>query len=166
MENKQTTLWKCQNLRTGFEPEGTLEAYWEVSNDPISDEYTPQEIDATELFGMWAKLVKGKYPNGLIPIYWFVDYQGGNVSTFEGMPFQHNHFPNYKTENFLTFFTWPVNTVTNEPLNWLTLSVKDKLWTPENADKGGFIEQATGWKPAILQPYVYLPALESALRNQ
>jgi hypothetical protein len=95
-----------------------------------------------------------------------VNYQGDKVSTFEGMPFQYEHIPRFKTENFLTFFTWPVNTATNEPLNWLTLPVKDKLWTPKNADKGGFIQQATGWKPAILQPYVYLPALESALRNQ
>ena len=163
---KQTPTWKCQNLKTGFEPEGTLEAYWEVSFDPISDDYTPQEADARELFHIWERQVREKYPNGLIPVYWFVDYKGSNVATFEAMPFQFEHFPGFIAENFLTFFTWPINATTGEPLNWLSLPVKDKLWNAKQQNKGGFIQQATGWKPAILQPHVYLPTLESALRNQ
>ncbi len=163
---KQTLTWKCRNLKTGFEPEGTLEAYWEVSLDPISDEYTPKEINARELFHQWKNQVHEKFPEGLIPIYWFVNYEGTNVNTFEGMPFQFEHHPGMMPENFLTFFTWPVDSITAEPLNWLTLPVMDKLWNPKRANKGGFIQQATGWKPAILQPYVYLPALESTLRNQ
>lgn len=165
-EAKQTPTWKCQNLKTGFEPEGTLEAYWEVSLDPISDNYTPQEMDANELFHMWARQVREKYPNGLIPIYWFVDCKGDAFATFEAMPFQFEHFPGFVAENFLTFFTWPVNATTDEPLNWLSLRVKDKLWNAKQQNKGGFIQQATGWKPAILQPHVYLPTLEGTLRNQ
>ena len=163
---KSTPIWKCRNLTTGFEPEGVIEAYWEVALDPISDEYTPQEIDAHELFRIWERQVHEKYPDGLIPIYWFVDYEGKNVATFEAMPFQFEHHPSYMSENFLTFFTWPVNAITGDSLNWLTLPVKDKLWHSKQADKGGFIQEATGWKPSILQPYVYLPALESVLRNQ
>ena len=57
------------------------------------------------------------------------------------------------------------NSVTGEELNWLTLPVVDKLWNRKRADKGGFIQEATGWKPAIFQPYVYLPSLMSALNK-
>jgi len=39
------------------------------------------------------------------------------------------------------------------------LPIADMSWNDERADKGGFIQEATGWKPAILQPYLYLPAL-------
>jgi len=39
------------------------------------------------------------------------------------------------------------------------LPVQDKLWRPGQAGKGGFIQEATGWKPAILQPFVYLQSL-------
>ena len=163
---RQSPIWKCHNRTTGFEPEGVLEAYWEVSFDPISDDYTPQEIDAQELFHIWERKVREKHSSGLIPIYWFVDYKCTNVVTFEAMPFQFEHFPGYNSENFLTFFTWPVNSITDEPLNWLTLPVKDKLWNAKQDNKGGFIQEATGWKPTILQPYVYLPALSSALSKQ
>ena len=75
------------------------------------------------------------------------------------MPFQYEHLTDMPSEDFLTFFTHPVNSVSGKPLNWLTLTVVDKLWNSKSANKGGFIQQATGWKPAILQPYVYLPAL-------
>lgn len=162
---KQVPTWKVCSHRTNYEWEGLLEAYWEVTLDPISDDYTPQEIGARELFHKWEKLVREKSPGGLIRISWFV--QCKEQGKFNLMPFQFNHFPEYAHthEDFLTFFTWPVNSVTGERLNWLTLPVVDKLWNPKRADKGGFIQQATAWKPAILQPYVYLPALSSALRE-
>jgi hypothetical protein len=70
----------------------------------------------------------------------------------ERMPFQHNDTPELPVADFLTRFTWPVNTATSEPLNWLKLPVIDKHWNAERTDKGGFIQEATGWKPAILQP--------------
>ncbi|MCL5076304.1 MAG: hypothetical protein M1136_11795 [Chloroflexi bacterium] len=138
-------------------------AYWEVSLDPISDDYTPQEIGARDLFLEWEKRVREKYANGLIPIFWFV--QCKEQAVFEGMPFQFEHIPGSFRKDFLTFFTWPVNSETGESLNWLMLPVIDKLWNSRRANKGGFIQQATGWKPTILQPYVYLPALASALRK-
>ncbi len=78
------------------------------------------------------------------------------------MPFQHKHGMKH-SDDFLSFFTWPVHSVTGERLNWLTLPAVDKLWDPRRADKGGFIQQATGWKPAILQPCVFLPSLTSIL---
>ena len=160
---KQIPTWKVRNRRADYEWEEAIVAYWEVSHDPISDDYTPQEIDARELFRKWVKQVRGKYPNELVPIFWFVQCEEHGM--FEGMPFQFKHFPDMLDEDFLTFFAWPINSVTGERLNWLTLPVADKLWNSKCANKGEFIQEATQWKPAILQPYVYLPALTSALRE-
>lgn len=155
--------WKVRSRRSDYEWEGAIVAYWEVSLDPISDDYVPQEIDARELFNKWVKQVQEKYPEELVPIFWFV--QCKEHGAFEVMPFQFNHFPGLYDEDFLTFFTWPVNSVTGKQLNWLTLPVADKLWNSKRSDKGGFIQEVTGWKPAVLQPYVYLPALTSALQE-
>jgi hypothetical protein len=160
---KQTPIWRVRSLGSDYEWEGVLVVYWEVSLDPISDDYPPREIDTRELFCIWEKRVHEKYRNGLIPIHWFVEYR--EQGKFEYMPFQFKHFPNYPREDFLTFFAWPINSETGEPLNWLTLPVVGKLWNSRRADKGGFIQQTTGWKPAILQLYVYLPALAGALRK-
>jgi hypothetical protein len=52
-----------------------------------------------------------------------------------------------------------MNADTGERLNLLTLPVVDKLWDHTHADKGGFIQSATGWKPSVLHPFVYLPTL-------
>jgi hypothetical protein len=160
---KKIPIWKVRSLTSNYEWEGVLVAYWEVSLDPISDDYTPKEIDVRELFHKWERQVRKNHRNGLVPIHWFVECR--EEGKFNYMPFQFNHFSNYSHEDFLTFFTWPVNPETGERLNWLTLPVADKLWNSRRADKGGFIQQATGWKPAILQPYVYLPALSSALQQ-
>lgn len=158
-----TTTWKFRNRRSDYWCEGGIVAYWEASLDAISDGYTPKEIAARELFQQWAKQVEEKYPNSLVPVYWFVECKEHGI--FEAMPFQFGHFAEQTREDFLAFFTWPVDSVTSERLNWVTLPVADKLWNPKHADKGGFIQQATGWKPSILQPYVYLPALTSVLRE-
>jgi len=160
-KKSQSTIWKAESRLYGFEWEGGLVARWEVDNDSISDDYTPQEISAEELFGLRVNKVKGKrYPNELIPIYWQVVptaiVPGRNVKP-ESMPFQ---FQSYKLgQDSLTHYTWPVSKETGEPLNWLTLPVMDKLWNDKRSDKGGFIQEFTGWKPGILQPYVYLPSL-------
>ena len=69
---KQIPTWKFSSLRSGYEWEGVLVAYWEVSLDPMSDDYTPQEIDAHELFSKWEKRIRQKYANALIPVFWFV----------------------------------------------------------------------------------------------
>ncbi len=158
MTTRQENRWRVRVRRTGGSWEGPLVAYWEVDLDPMSDDYTPDEISAQELLRKWAARVSEKYPDGLIPIYWFVESR--EAAKFNAMPFAYDHFEGkYKVETFLDFFDWPEHAVTGEPLNWLTLSVCDKLWNRRQANKGGFIQEATGWKPSILQPYVYLPAL-------
>lgn len=158
---EQNDRWRVPFRRSDGSWEGPLVAYWEVSFDPISDDYLPDEISAEELLRKWARVVGDKHPDSLIPIYWFAASE--EAAKFEAMPFQYDHFKGrYKVENFLDFYGWPEHAVTGEPVNWLMLPVADKLWNKRRADKGGFIQEATGWKPSILQPYVYLPALLKA----
>ena len=156
-------IWKFTIIATGHERKAALEAYWEVYYDPISDDYTPHEVDASELFKKWVSKVKEEYPDGLVPIYWSVRCEESGIHEF--MPFQFTHFKMDHYEDFLTFFTWPVHSSSGDSLNWLTLPVVDKLWNANQANKGGFIQEATGWKPAILQPHVYLPALTSVFQS-
>ena len=127
-----------------------------------TSDYSPNEIDARELFYIWKKQVERKYDGNLIPISWYV--KRGERGKPEYMPFQYEHFKGLARKNFLSFFTEPINVATGEKLNWLTIPVIDKLWSAENGgQKGGFIQEATGWKPSALQPFVYLPALSSSL---
>jgi hypothetical protein len=167
MPNKQENMstYKFFDRRSGEELEAYFEAYWEVALDPISDDYTPQEISTIDLLIQWAKEVQAEYPNNLIPIFWSVNAKGVKFATFEFMPAQYKHLPGMLREDFLTFFTHPISAVTGEALNWLTVPVVDKYWNSEHADKGGFIQQATGWKPSALQPYVYLPALMNTVKS-
>ena len=153
-----TDLWQFRARPTGVNFEGPLEAVWEVMLDPMSDDYTPDEIDATELLVLWAEKVRKERPDGLIPIFWYVQSEG--QGQFERMPFQFEHDPDLEqAEDFLTYLTWPTNSTTGERLNWLTLPVVDKLWNSKRSNKGGFIQEATGWKPSILQPHVFLEGL-------
>ena len=163
---RQPARWNFRHRTLGHEhTEASIVAVWEAHLDPISDDYTPSEISAPDLFTLWARRVSERHPNGLVPIYWFVDVRGETVRTFEYMPFQLDHLRRYNKEDFLSFFSWPTNPQSGRQLNWLNLPVVDKLWRRRRADKGGFVQEATGWKPSILQPFVYLPSLERALNG-
>ncbi len=154
--------YRFTSLKTGVENIGTLKVYWEVNYDSISDDYTPDEISAKKLFEKWTSLVREKYPNGLIPIMWFVRVMGNHGSGFEFMPFQYElQKLKSKPKNYLDYWSHPIDCETEKFLDWLSLPVGDKFWNSKHDHKGGFIQQFTGWKPSILQPYVYLPALTS-----
>lgn len=151
------TKWRVSAPKYNDEWEAELVARWEVSGDPISDNYTPDDISARDLFRLWADQVREEFADGLVPIYWSV--RSPDAGKGAAMPFQHEHGEGRIKEDFLTEFDWPLDPQTGERLNWLTLPVVDKRWNAQRADKGGFIQEATGWKPSVLQPYVYLPAL-------
>lgn len=162
-------MWKV-GFRRVSSPDhwtGRLVAFWEAAFDPISDNYTTDEIGAVDLFRIWAGQVRAHYPDLLVPIDWYVDAREN--AKFERAPFQYRRQPNASQEDFLTYYHWPEDPATGERLNWLQLPVVDKGWNPGFArkggsiTKGGFIQEATGWKPSMLQPYVYLPSLEKAI---
>jgi hypothetical protein len=153
----QLAEWKVKVRHSTYEWQGPLEAYWEVSCDPMSDNYTPDEISASDLLMLWSRKVHQEHPDGLIPIYWFAQCE--REGKFAAFPFQFDHFGGKPREDFLSIFSWPLDATTGHPLNWFTVPVVDKLWNNREFSKGGFIQEATGWKPSILQPYVHLPSL-------
>lgn len=144
--------WTYRSRRSDFTRTEPLELLWEVVGDPISDSYTPDEVSAHELFGIWFRKY-GAENGGLLHIYWTVS------PVMETAPLQVEPFGE---PNFGTYWSEPVNTATGDPINWMTLPVVDKLWNAQRADKGGFIQEATGWKPSPLQPYVTAASLRAA----
>ncbi len=145
-------ILRSRSRISGCESQGVLIAEWEVCCETMGDDYLPSEIRAGDLFLLWAKRMMKDYPDGLISIEWFVSAEG----TFERLPFQYDQRGSRR--EYFTFFTWPKN-VAGRKIDWDTIPVQDKKWNAKTADKGGFIQEATGWKPTIYQPFVYLPAL-------
>lgn len=148
-----------------------LTLFWEVHCDPISDDWYIDDISPAELWRLWLtryprdERAEARYGAGAFRILWFVEGPG----TFEGAPFAEVLDPSPYDQNFLTHFTWPVNSQTREPLLWSRLPVIDKVWRRDNLPtdyetKGGFIQEATGWKPAPLQPYVNVHQLARMAR--
>lgn len=148
----------------GSEKIGELELVWELHGDPLSDDYLPEEISADELLERWLTWIweKKAFHRDLgvphVPIAWFV--HGESEATFEGVP------PidplDRDDHHFGTFYTHPTEEHGGESLNWLRLPVRDKLWRPGRSDKGGFIQEATGFKPSALQPALDLRVLGAA----
>lgn len=159
--------WRFINLESGYERVTPLWLYWEVNCDPISDDWSPEEIDAVELWDLWRR----KYPPerkeafgpNAQPIYWYIDGPG----TCESAPGQDLRvYDHDEVHTFLDFFTWPVDPVTGERLRFTDLPVVDKVWRtgpiPHGAVyKGGFIQEATGWKPSAYQPYMDVRQIET-----
>lgn len=134
-----TDQWTIVSRSSGFTKTSPLYLYWEVSGDPMSDDFYSDEISAEQLFVRWLQ----KYGrDGTAEIYWSLD------PICETAPFQRHA---WLSRDFLTHFYWPTHAETGEAINFNRLPVVDKLWTPERGDKGGFIQQATGWKPSALQ---------------
>ncbi len=119
---------------------------WFLPDEHLSDDYTPLDKDADELFSMWLKKVDA---SGDIKIDWWIPELG------ELAPFQdaEGH------DSFFDFYTWPTHSEYNVRLNWLLLPVQDKHWGQHGDNKGGFIQAVTGWKPSAFQRSVHLPTL-------
>ncbi|KYH43236.1 hypothetical protein [Branchiibius sp. NY16-3462-2] len=147
-------MYVCESRKTGYRFESELELYWEVSGDPLSDDYAPSQISAAQLFSRYLARCSERPQRR---VWWAVSGIGNGK--FEAAPFQDD--PLYDG-NWLTHYTWPVDVITGERVNFATLPVVDKLWRPGRADKGGFIQEATGWKPAPLQSSINIINLARA----
>jgi hypothetical protein len=136
---------------------------WETNGDSISDAHTPEDIGAEELFQMWVRWLETSdgwsetLGKPWVDLRWFVVMAPDNRG-LEGAPFQ-VHALEPVMQNFLAFFTWPEHPTTGEPLNWLRLPVLDRLWRPGRGDRGGFISEATGWKPNALEAHMNVDLL-------
>lgn len=135
---------------------GQLVAKYEINLSRLSCDYN--KLEAGELFNIWVETVLQKYPDGLVDIVWFV--------TLNDKPFKPEFMP-YQVgwageDNFLTYFSHPVDIETGELVDWHSLSVVAPQW-----EKGcdGFIEFVTGWVPSVLQSQVSIEFLIRAAES-
>lgn len=154
------TVWTFED-RHGEQTSAELLLEWEVRGDPISDNYAPNDIAAGPLFDLWVAGLGRSH--GTVPIAWFL--AGGGVFEFAPLAVRTTTVERINGPDFLTFYSVPRDPEGN-PVNWLELPVADKLWDGEHANKGGFIQSATGWKPSALQPTAPLAALIEARRSR
>lgn len=155
-------LWEF-DLRDGrnrrLEP---LELYWELNWDSITDDFFVDEISPEELWAVWRQKsqpdanAEHLFGPGARRIRWYV----GGGTCFEGAPFQEERNDPCAGSTFLDHYTWPVDPDTGSRLIWSKLAVIDRLWRPGRGDKGGFIQELTGWKPSPFQPFVNINTLE------
>lgn len=177
---KGIAAWTFTNRHSQYARTTPLWLSWEVACDPITDDYLPDEITPEDLWRRWLdyhsadEKAEAIFGHGAFEISWFVEGPG----TCEGAPlcdtristhYMRQHPDAWDDEqsiaecleerHFLHHFTWPRDPTTGVRLQWSRLPVIDKVWRTKNLPdphtlKGGFIQEATGWKPAPLQPFV------------
>lgn len=154
--------WTWAGRAHGHRWTGPLYLTWDLWGDAITDDYQPDETTAHELLRYWLsslpdRSTESAFGPGAVGVSWYVTGE-----PFEAAPFQmrqHRADP----DDFLTYYTWPEHPDSHEQVNFNKLPVQDRLWRPGRYDKGGFFQEVTGWKPAPLQPVVWVgPTLAAA----
>lgn len=111
--------------------------------------------DDRQQLDFYVRWIKANDPEWLaadaVPIYWSV------LPIGETAPYQPTFTARVGSpvEDFLSFFSWPVDADSGEPLDWFRLPVRQDRF-PELAE-------AIGWIPSPLQP---IAPLQSILNSQ
>ena len=149
--------WRTESLdctvvtKRGNVSQTELVLWWELDYEMITDDYLPGEADCFELFEEWDSILRRKKLPDERPIWWFV--VGPGVCEFaQGDPSAPN------TGHFNEHY-YLGDAAGNYRMDIDVLPVASKNWRSGNADKGGFIQQATGWQPTPLLPTVSLSML-------
>ncbi|MGW1468457.1 hypothetical protein ACWCPT_29445 [Streptomyces sp. NPDC002308] len=160
------TLWTFTGRPRGRTQTVELALYAEPDGSSLSDGYLPDEITAEALWRLWTDQAADQHHKdhpeqfhpGEVPIHWSVTLPGIK-GVFEAAPHRPARLTtsglldaDFEREDFLTHYSHPVHAETGERVNWLRLPVIDLGWNASATHKGGFIQQATGWKPSALQP--------------
>lgn len=166
------TVWDFQHRKTGYPHAFELALSWQPDYHHITDDFRPAQKGARALWDAWVAEVGGhlhnldpqRYRPGDVRITWTVTTPS-ETGVAEYAPFSDArlHRPVHGPwEDFLTHFTWPTQAATGERLNWARLPVLDRGWNADRGDKGGFIQELLGWKPAPLQPVMNVYQLAQA----
>jgi len=179
--------WTFRSRRSDYERTVPLWLYWEAYGDPISDGYYIDEIEPEDLWREWMRAnpvspaAEAIYGRGAVPIGWYIEGPG----IAEGAPFEvvdhrwwvaamqdgphswtaRQAIDYHREHSFTTYFTEPYDPETGDAVRWHALPVIDKVWREHDlpkgphTSKGGFIQEATGWKPSAFQPYVNVELL-------
>jgi hypothetical protein len=148
-------LWSFRSRRTGYEKVSTLWLYPEIHYASVVDEWP--ELDGTGQLYEWVRIIKRKYPEqwdaDALPIYWCVRRHEANShgEICEHAPFWDGFGV---SQDFLTGYTWPEDTVTGEPLDWFQLPVINS--------RSLEFAKALGWTPSPFQPTCPLRSIMSS----
>ena len=165
------TIWEWRSRSTGVVRRAPLYLHWKADGDEVSESCNPEEMDGPAVWRLWIDTLVANNRletiagPGWVRLYWYV--RGLRVGTFPTVPpdvagglFACTERSLMATHQaFLDYFTWPVHLVNRTPVNWLRLPVPDKYWNADRMSRGGFIQEATGWKPAPLQPFIHIPTM-------
>lgn len=145
-----------------------LELVFEPDLATISDNYTPDEISAHDLFRIWANKAEEQFGD-IVPIYWYASGDG----IFEQAPHCHaskvlSEKYDSRKEDLYAYYTRPVHAETSEPINWSRVPIPVGTWAPggQHLSKCDYIVNATGWMPSPLQPSVSLAFLKDCANAQ
>lgn len=149
--------WTFASLRSGYERTCDLYLYPELDCSSMVDDYY-EESGQVQL-EQYVRYLRERYPHWMekdaVPIYWVVQSKTGGVSE-TAPPFVSAYAP-AGDRHFLTSFTWPVNAVTGDPLDWFSLPVVNNRFPA--------FAEALSWTPSPLQPFCPLASILRS-RNQ
>lgn len=141
--------------RYGFTTTQPLWLYWEVNRDPIADDYYVEERSAGQLYRQWRRGAKGDRER----IYWYVEGDGICETAQPGM-YDVDVVDPANDHWFATYYYPPLEERSRAVVPLQCLPVRDKHWCSSGDAKGGFIQEATGWKPQPFQRWVNLEDLD------
>ena len=146
--------------RYGFSHTQPLWLYWEVNGDPITDDYYVEERSAQQLYRDWRRKVKSSRER----VYWYVEGDGVFESAQPGM-YDVDVIDPSRDHWFGSYYQQPLEERSRAIVPLQCLPVIDKHWCSsaiggEVGMKGGFMQEATGWKPQPFQRWVDLDDLD------
>ncbi|WP_208865611.1 hypothetical protein [Streptomyces viridochromogenes] len=159
------TRWIFRS-KNGYVHTEELALSWLVGRaGPICEDPSAEGQPADVLWRYWAKDANHyheRWPEAFRPgevhISWRVVSPTPDSGVFEGAPYTRDprHLPRQsqvdeEQDDFLAHYSFPTHAVSGERLNWLRLPVLDRAWREDREDVGGFVQEASGWKPSPLQ---------------
>ncbi|OAN29120.1 hypothetical protein A4X17_05970 [Plantibacter sp. H53] len=150
--SKTENRWLITTTKYAVQKEVRLGLHWWADGDSVSDDYTSDD-SPEEILGVWL----AQLSDDVVHISWSVQVwesdDDRHWSTEPAPRFSQGNFGRNGADSFETHYRPPQNLSSDEPINWNRLPVVDKLWT-ERGDKGGFLQEVTGWKPSPFQTHV------------
>ncbi|MCW2898517.1 MAG: hypothetical protein JWO67_782 [Streptosporangiaceae bacterium] len=150
--------WTFQSRLTASETRCDLVLYPELDCSGMVDDV--YELDAQGQFEEYVQYLERRHPEWLtadaVPVIWSV-HSGWTGGVFEAAPFT-AWGDGVSWGNFLARYTWPVDAINGEPLDWYQLPVVNDRF-PEFA-------KALAWTPSPLQPTCPLASILRSRNGQ
>jgi hypothetical protein len=141
--------WRFRARGADFEMVSPLWLYPEIDCSACVDDV--YDLSGEEQLDYYVDYIRARHPDwweaDAVPICWSVRGDG----VFEEAPNNAPYGPTDNGENFLTFWTPPVDAETGEPLNWWRLPVRNMRFPA--------FAKALGWLPSPFQEFAPLRSI-------